>query len=541
MNKIAILLLGCTILIIVSALFLPSLKNDFVNWDDDRYVIENTLIRAISFENLKNIFTTFYMGNYHPLSILSYALDYHFFKLRPFGYHLTNLFLHLLNCILVFLVIYMLSRSLPAAFITAILFGLHPLQVDSVAWVSERKGLLCVAFFLCAIITYIRYAGKNQESKYYYLSLLFFTFALLSKPMAVTLPLVLLVLDYFINVRGGKNIFIEKIPFFILAALFLIISVFSQGSAGAIRAESTNWLDKFMIASYCIIFYLSKIFLPVRLSCLYPYPRIMNSLPFIFFASFLICCLLIVLVFWISRHSKKIVFFCALFLATILPAIQFVPVGAAMVSSRYAYLPLVWISYALATGFLWLYARKLKYARLVRIFLLAILLSVTGILSVLTSNRIKVWKDGLSLWSDCLNYYPNIATAYNSRGTIFLKKGEYDRAYSDFKEAIKIGHNEYHMYKGQIYYSMDLLYATVNLANVYNALGKRKDAIATLEKAIAINANYEDAYFNLGNIYYSMGAKDKAIELYKKAVEINPNLIYRLNSDCLESLKNEYR
>ena len=192
MKKIAVLLLACAILSIVAAVFLPSLKNDFVNWDDDRYVIENNLIKSLSLGNIKNIFTTFYMGNYHPLTILSYALDYRFFKLRPFGYHLTNLLLHLSNCIFTFSVIYMLSRSLPVAFIAAILFGLHPLQVDSVAWVSERKGLLCAAFYLCAIIAYIRYASKNQESKYYYLSLLFLTFALLSKPMAVTLPFVLL-------------------------------------------------------------------------------------------------------------------------------------------------------------------------------------------------------------------------------------------------------------------------------------------------------------------------------------------------------------
>jgi protein O-mannosyl-transferase len=169
------------ILIITLASFFPVLKNDFTNWDDTGYVTENNIIRSVSLVNLKSIFFSFSMTHYHPVTILSYLLEYQFFRLNPFNYHLTNFILHLLNCLLVFWMIYLLSGSIFISGLTALLFGIHPLQVESVAWISERKNLLYAFFFLGALISYLYYLRKDEKTKYFFLCLGFFILSLLSK------------------------------------------------------------------------------------------------------------------------------------------------------------------------------------------------------------------------------------------------------------------------------------------------------------------------------------------------------------------------
>ena len=198
MKKIKIIIPAFLIIIVTLISFYPSLKNDFTNWDDNLYVTENSTIRSLSPTNLKKISTAFFVTHYQPVTMFSYLLEYHFFKLNPFNYHLTNLILHLLNCLLVFWVIYLLSASIPVACLTALLFGIHPLQVESVAWISERKNLLYVFFFLGAMISYLYYLGKGKKLKYFLLCLGLFILALLSKSLAFTFPLVLLLLDYFL-------------------------------------------------------------------------------------------------------------------------------------------------------------------------------------------------------------------------------------------------------------------------------------------------------------------------------------------------------
>ena len=167
MNNLKIILTVFLIAVVTFISFYPALKNNFTNWDDDKYVTENKVIRSISPKNIASVFTSFFAGHFQPVTILSFLLEYHLFKLNPFGYHLTNLILHLLNCLLLFWLIFILTGKISIAWITAIFFGIHPLQVESVAWISERKNVLYAFFFLGAMICYFYYLKKDKALKYF--------------------------------------------------------------------------------------------------------------------------------------------------------------------------------------------------------------------------------------------------------------------------------------------------------------------------------------------------------------------------------------
>jgi tetratricopeptide (TPR) repeat protein len=512
------------ILIIVFGAFYPCLKNGFVNWDDDKYLGETAAAQPFSLAALKDTFTSFSVGHYQPLTILSYLFDYQFFKLKPFGYHLTNLILHLLNCLLVFWFIYLLSRNLALSFLTSLLFAIHPLRVESVVWISERKDVLYAFFYLSALISYLYYLFKEKNSKFYLLSLFLFLCSLLSKSMAVTLPLILLLLDYYLKRKPERAVLLDKIPFFILTLLSSLIVVFGIILFGGIRPGSHySFLSMLSVASYAIVFYLTKLFLPLKLSCLYPFYNFYYNFQYnpLYLYSILTVILLALIVILSVKYTKKLLFGSAFFLITLLPVLQFIPNSTIIVADRYTYLSSIGIIFILSTLFYWLYSRKLKNP-LAKSLLIALIIFIILSLSILTYNRCKVWKDGITLWSDALKNYPSV-TAYNSRGTMFFKKGQYEKAYDDFIQGIKIGYADKHIFKNQAYFHTDLLHAIVNLANVQDALGKKEDAIATLKKAIELNPYYADPYFNLGTIYYSLGEKDKAVALFKMAIEKEPN------------------
>jgi hypothetical protein len=217
MNNSKIVPAIALVLIITFIALFPVLKAGFTNWDDHLYVTENNSIRAATLVNLKNISTSFFAAHFQPLTIYSYLLEYRFFKLNPFYYHLTNLILHLLNCLLVFWFIYLLTGQVPVACLTALIFGIHPLQVESVAWISQRKTLLYAFFYLGSLVSYLYYLRKPRQLKYLFFCLGLFILSLLSKSVAFTLPLVLLLLDYFNSRIINRQALAEKIPYFLLS------------------------------------------------------------------------------------------------------------------------------------------------------------------------------------------------------------------------------------------------------------------------------------------------------------------------------------
>lgn len=509
MHKIKIIILLSLILIITFITFFPSLNNGF-NYDDDLYVINNRFIESPSAYNFKKIFTSSFAGNYQPATIFSYLVEYQIFKLSPRGYHITNLALHLFNCCLVFWLFYLLGRNIPVALLTSIFFAIHPLRVESVAWISERKDLLYALFFLGALISYLYYLKKKKTLRFYYLTLLLFVLSLLSKPMAVTLPLVLLLFDYLVREKQNKINFLNKVPFIILSMIFGVVAFLSQSASGAIRQESLyNALDKLTNITYAIIFYLHKLFIPLRLTCLYPFPDNAVKLSSVIF---IILLLLSAALFIKKTRSKIFIHSSIFFLITILPVLQIIPLGGTLVSDRYSYIPLLGLYYLGAYGFFVLYNSRTRYTRLIQISLIIILIATISTLSFLTRKQCKVWKDGLTLWSDVLNKYPNFVTALNNRGYLFMEIKDYDKALLDFKHALSVssGYNQSR-------------YIYLNLGSLYYDIGKKQEAIATFGKALEIYPNDAEIYFKLGFVYNAINKKEAAEAAYKKAIKLNPS------------------
>ena len=256
------------IIILISFIaYAPALQNGFV-WDDDDYVRNNLLIQSI---DLKEIFSQSLMGNYHPLTILVYSFEYHFFGLKESGYHAINLIFHFLNIILVFYAVYLLCEKFPVALVASLLFGIHPIHVESVAWVSELKDLLYTFFFLSAYIYYLKYL-KDRQKIFYFYSLLFLLLSLLSKAMAASFPLVLILTDYFKGNKINTKTLLEKIPFFALSLILGVVAVYAQKETGATDITVFPFPQRIVFACYGFIAYLLKLVLPLQLCAYYAYP-----------------------------------------------------------------------------------------------------------------------------------------------------------------------------------------------------------------------------------------------------------------------------
>jgi tetratricopeptide (TPR) repeat protein len=504
MKNHKIILSLCLILAIPSISFFPSLKNDFINWDDQQYVTENKMIMEGSWRNIETIFDSIYMGHYHPLTLLSYSLEYRFFKLNPFVYHLTNLIFHLLNGLLVFWLIWMLKGGVLISLVVSLLFAIHPLHVESVAWISERKDLLCSFFFLGSLIVYLTYL-KTRRMRAYFLSLFLFLLSLLSKSMAVTLPLVLFLCDYLLDRKFDRKCLIEKIPFLVIAFIFGIIASFALRSSGMVDPKSSfSFFKNIFIMSEVLTSYFSKLILPIKLSCLYPSLQeiggVWSYVSLTTILGFLIAGILL------GRYNKKITFGTLFFFITILPVL---PIK--IVADRYSYIPSIGIFFIAAEGFYWVYRSKLEPIKIVKPILAILLIGILGTFSFLTWERCHVWKDSISLWNNVLKNYPSLPIAYNNRGEVYLRRGDYDKAISDFNEALRIDPD---------YETAYTLYE--NRGSAYLLKGDYERAIVDYNRAVRIRPNYALAYHNRGTAYLNKGNIEEAIADFNKALEIDP-------------------
>jgi len=424
------------ILLIGFLAFSPCLRSGFCNVDDDCYVYRNPLITDLSWNGISRIFaSTDYTVLYTPLVFLSYAIEYHYFNLNPFPYHLTNLILHMCNCALAFWFVYALVGSIPCAFAASLLFGIHPLRVESVAWITERKDVLYAFFFLAALVCYLRYRARRTRGRYCLL-MLFFILAILSKPVALILPFALLLCDYYIEGTIHRADILEKIPFFVLAALALCLSILNGRQHLGAEAELTA-LDYFCIGCYAALFYLFTSLIPAGLSCLYPYPlKTQGHLPEIFLLSPLVVAALALLAAWSGRHTRKVIFGGLFFLITVSPALRMFPPGLIIVADRYTYLPSLGLAFIAAALITWWSGRGRWPAALAA----AILVASIGALSFLTWNRCGVWENNLALWDDAVNKCPDgyIPIAYFNRGIVYTDRGAYDKAVSDFSRSLAL-------------------------------------------------------------------------------------------------------
>jgi len=531
------------VVLITAIAFYPSLNNGFPNWDDGAYLTENAAVRELSWQSIKTMFTSFYVACYLPLTILSYALEYHFFSLDPFAYHAFSLILHLGNCLLVFWFIFMLRANVTAAFITALLFGIHPLHVESVAWVSERKDVLCTLFFLAALISYQYYHRKAKSPALYSLALALFMCALLSKAMAITLPCVLLLCDYFNQRAWNRKLLWEKVPFFLLAAIFAAVALYAQHSLGGVRNQpSVSLLETMAIAGYGLVFYLAKILVPLNLSCLYPYPNMAQGLPVSFYAAAMLALVLLAAVAYAVRYARTISFGALFFLITIAPVLQLVPIGQAMAADRYTYIPAIGLLYLAAEGFARLWGSGGEAAQKRNRLLLPAAIFTCAMLCVLTWQRCLVWKDGVTLWNDVIRNYPLDPVAYHNRALAFKDAGDYERAIADFTTALSINpqfidayNNRGLAYKNKKEFkkaladfdtalSLSPRYAKAwcNRGLTCTVIGEYQRAIADLNQALALDPQFAIACYNRGNAYAAIAENDRAIADYTQALSIDP-------------------
>jgi len=523
-----------TILLVTYISFYPSIKNSFTNWDDPGYVTENPKITHLKSDGIEHFFSfsDFTVGNYHPLTMLSLALDYNSAKLSPARYHKVNVLFHLLNTFLVFLFIYRLSgKKIIVATIVATLFGIHPMHVESVSWVAGRKDVLFTFFFVAGLITYLSYLNKNKQKILFY----FFTFilallSLLCKPAAVTFPLVILLIDFYYKRKFDIKCLLEKIPFFILSIIFGIISIKAQTADAAITGwSSIPIMYRFLFASYSFIAYIFKFLFPFNLSAFYPYPvrfPIKESLPIIFYAAPVIALGIFFLAYKSLKISRVYIFGFLFYFLNVALVLQFVSVGAVIMADRYSYIPYIGLAFIAGMELDRFYKNKKPSLKILK-FVISILLIAVGItFSILTFQRTEVWKNNGVLWTDVITKFPGkVDVAYKNRGNYYARELKfYDQALLDYNSFIAINPNDSTIYS--------------NRGNLYGLMKKYNESIADYTRSISIDPNYIDSYINRNITYMNMGKYDKALYDINKAIKITPNKpeYYSNRGYCLENL-----
>jgi tetratricopeptide (TPR) repeat protein len=527
--------IGLFIALIISVfVLLPTLQNEILHWDDEVYITTNDLVKDLSFKKVGDQFsTTSVNSNYHPLTLFSWSIDHSIGGLDPFVYHLHNLILHLLNILLVYIFVLLLAKKPLVAAIVALLFGMHPMHIESIAWISARKDLLYSFYYLITLIVYVKYAQlKNLKKKYLVLCLGCFLMALLSKGMAITLPFILLIIDYWLHRTINRKVLLEKIPFFLLAIGFGIVGYMVQGEA-LNSSEEIPIYNRFFVATYNVIIYMVKVVFPVGLSSFHPYP---SNLPWYLYSSSILVLVLLVWLYFKRKANRTLLFGFAFFLISLTPVLQIVAFGQAIHAERYTYLPYLGLFLLFAIGFDWLFTRfKKRKFQLIPIAFGCILI---GLLSFHSFSRSKVWKNDETLWENVLEQYPGshfawanlgnnqfelgknekALTSYNhclelesgyylanlNRGIIYQERGKFHLALADFEKAISISnHPKAHLNKGAFLVEM----------------GNDSLALSSFLKAVRLDTNYATAHFNLGGVYFRQGATEKAISSFNLAEE----------------------
>lgn len=540
--------------------FYPAITAGFINLDDFVMVTENPDITSLSFSNIKNIFSSFQYKLYHPVVTLSYAIEYYFCKLEPYLYHIDNILLHILNTLILFFIIKKISKNFGVSYIVSLLFAIHPVHVEAVAWITSRKDTLYSFFFLLSILFYINTYDSKNAAKLFILSLISFILSCLSKPMAITLPLILVLIDFYNNKL--KLINIKKyIPFFVISAIFVYLAVFVHYSPEE-KAITTFFVrfECFLDAHLHYLFYIYKLFVPVKLSCLYSqFYNHYSFVPNIVFYSAAILYLLIFASIISLKINKKIFFGFFFFLITLLPSSGIMPTGVSPVADRYIYIPAVGIFFIIAELLYYIY-KKNKITKYV-ISALSIVIVIS--LFTLTYQRSLLWSNNEELMTQAINYSPETADhAYLLRGTIYKNENKLDEAEKDLLKSFYINkQNEYTVFhighlkqkqnkneEAEKYYSF-IPESSVNYIGVINNLAVMYDDNKQTDKAIklmqkVLNSNkfiITDYFYNtLAILYLKNNEFDKAIKCLDIAIKLNgSNYIYYIEKmDALLKLNN---
>lgn len=488
------------ILIITFIIYVPALNAGFVNWDDPDYVGENNyLIRDIS--RLPELLTTSVQGNHHPLTMFSLALNFVISGDNAWSYHLFNLIFHLVNCVLVYRLALLLAKNNTlVALVTSLFFGIHPLHVESVAWVSERKDVLYALFFIAGHISYTKYVDSNSK-KQYWLTLLFVVLSLLSKPAAVIFPVSLFCIDIFRDRRFSFKLITEKIPFFIPAILMGILTISAQKTVGATGEDYFGLGKNILFGFYGIMMYLVKMILPFKLSAFYPFPPLNEKLSVVYYAAPVFTLLLGLLTYFTWKKYRFVAFGIGFYIVNLLLVLQIFSVGSAVIAERYTYVPYIGIFFILGC----LLSRFVK-TNMTKAY--SIIFPVALLFSILTFLQAQTWKSGTTLWDNVIKNQPS-SRAYSARATLLRKEKKYNEAISYYTEAIKLNAIDHESYN--------------NRANIYMDLNKFDSAFADYKQALRVKPNYYVAFDNLGALYARRNMFDSALHYFNLVLKEKPD------------------
>ena len=526
----------CIFLVISTlAVYWQVQDHEFVNYDDNRYITENGHVQlGLTGENIVWAFTTPYASNWHPMTWLSHMLDYELYGDRPKGHFLTNVLLHITNALLLFMVLFRLTGAIWQSAFVAVLFALHPLNVGSVAWAAERKNVLSTLFWLLTMWVYISYVNNPSIKKYGWVAL-FLALGLMSKPMLVTLPFVLLLLDYWPlrrwnikNTNGSieqttnpvplSRLILEKTPLLLLVIGSIITTLIVQKIGGAVQSLDTYPLKaRFINALVSYVSYLQKMVWPSNLSVFYPHPE--GALPV--WKGILCGMVLVGITILAVKWIRKAPYFAVgwfWYLGTLVPVIGIVQVGAQAMADRYAYVPLIGIFIILAWGISGLLEKWDQRKKALPIAAGVVIL----VLMVVAWVQVGHWKNSITLFKHAIsvteNQYPSFSDAHNNLGRALELKGDIGAAIIHYKNAIKINPKE-----NTGYYNIGEILSSISRfeeAKIYY-----KAAITHYKTAIKSSPNDANVYVNLGYFFEKTGNIDAAITHYKTAIKTNPNRV----------------
>lgn len=561
------------ILAFVFLVYFKSLTYPFVNWDDPVYVTKNLMIRSLSPDHLKEIFTNPYYGLYTPFLYLSFAIDYHFFQLNSTGYHVTNTLFHLANTGMVYALVLFLAKDWLIAAGVALIFGIHPVQVESVVWITERKNVLSGFFFFLSIFSYTFHSNQlaHKEKKWYLVSILFLIAAFLSKPSVIFVPLLIMVYDLAFGYFKQKSLW-RYVPFFLITFVFVLLVPFTT-LHGLEEHERAGYFDG--KEPHVIVFtvmtamlkYLELLFIPLRESVIYKtYYYSSLDHPHVFL-SFVVLCFVGWLFYYFWKHDRKLVFWEALYFLPFLPIMHFYPIPWLM-NDRYLYLNLI-------GGYVIVFVLLKRWSN--KVVLAATIVAVTLFFTYLNFERQEIWASPEKLWLETQKVsedyhiapYHNLATeylrdgkideaislfkkslsisgdprTYSALGMAYFRKGDMDQAIHHLNEAIRRMPQQGHFYSnlGVIYQKQGKLDEAMkafrqavalqpwtpeihnNLGALLLFIGEQEEAEKELLQTLEQDPNFSDALFNLGMLYHVRGQKDQSRQYLDRFIELNPN------------------
>lgn len=537
-----------------------TLYNGWLNWDDTVYVLDNSLIKNLSWEGIKTIFTTLQInGSYNPVVLLSWGLDYLIGGEEAFYYHFSNLIIHLICSVFVYFLFIRLYQQKSLAFFAALFFNIHPMHISSVAWISARKELLYTLFYVISMLSYLNYLNSKRNRDYIF-CFLFFVIACFSKGSAVTFPIILLLIDYFIEKKLFKNNLLSKVPFFVVSLLFLYLGVKGQSDGGALNdVMSIPWYHSVFVACYGYVMYIIKAIIPFKLSVFHPYPNTLGTpIPWFFYV-----CIIPILatLFFVIKNFKKERLLCfgiGFYFITLFLVIQLIPFGSAVISERFTYLPYLGVFIVIIELF-----KKILNNTLKKQFIAGVLIVVSVGFCLLNHNYIKTFKSTYTLWTHVITQYPDNFKGYLNRTSYYTHFSKWELAMKDTNKGLSLNSNHSLLYynKGYILENTNKVHLAITAYTTAIAKSKGKNKSAYLNRGVCyfktnqyqkalkdfnnyILLNPQDpfVYYNIGLIYKNINQYKKALDFFDKAILLNhKNVHFYTNRALMYSFLGNYK